>query len=143
MRWHEKINCIDFIGPKNCNRFNFESENYLGSWTREQVYQELTEYGNLILLSEGEADPLVVKEALCCGLGVILSETSSKNLETTDFITIIPDAKLDDLEYIEKQIESNRAISKNKRVQIREYGLKLYDSDVICNKYIEKINQIN
>ena len=49
----------------------------------------------MILLSEGEADPLVVKEALIAGLGVVVSECSAANLDLSkQFITIIPNDKI-------------------------------------------------
>lgn len=137
---YQLIESIDFIGPINCNKFNRKNPNYLGIWSREQVRYNLTNYANLILLSNGEADPLVVKEALVCGLGVVLNETSSKNLEIKDFITIIPDSKLNDIEYIKNQIEINRFISLNKRDEIRKYGIEKYDISIICKNYIKTIN---
>ena len=55
------------------------------------LYKGLTHYGNLVLLSDGEADPLVVKEGLMAELGVVISECASSNLDKDlDFITIIP-----------------------------------------------------
>ncbi len=136
---YQEIENIDFVGPINCNIFNKNKNNYLGKWSREDVHKNLTEYGNLLLLSNGEADPLVVKEALICGLGVILNETSSKNLEIKDYITIIPDDKLNDLNYIRNKIEYNRNISLKKRNEIREYAINNYDINIICKKYIENI----
>lgn len=138
---YQSIDCIDFIGPISCNKFN-KDINYKGIWSREEVQKNLTNYSNLVLLSNGEADPLVVKEALVAGLGVILNETSSKNLENIDFITIIPDSKLDDIEYIKNQIEINRKICINKREQIRNYGIEKYDINTICKKYVDSINKI-
>ena len=63
-------------------------------------------------MSKGESDPLVVKEALMSGLGVVINATSSKKLiqdpNTDEFITIITDEKMDDLFYIQTKIDENR-----------------------------------
>ena len=74
-------------------------------------------------MSEGEADPLVVKEGLIAGLGVVVSECSSANLDLSkQFITVIPNDKLNDLEYISKEIEKNREYSILNREEIRNYA---------------------
>ena len=96
----------------------------------------MSEYGNLILLSDGEADPLVVKEALISGLGVVISECSSANLDLSrDFISVIPNGKLNDLEYVRKIIDENRKISICKREEIREYALDNFSWNNIIDKY--------
>jgi len=134
---YQNIDCIDFVGPIINN--NFKSKNYLGSWTREEVYQKLGEYSNLVLLSEGEADPLVVKEALICGLGIVINKTSSKNLPNKDFITIIDDERLDDINYIQSKIEDNRKISIGLREEIRKFSIDNFSWDKLVKKYIENI----
>lgn len=135
---YQIIDCIDFVGPLNCLNFN-DKINYLGSWTREDVTNKLTEYGNLLLLSKGEADPLVVKEALMAGLGVIINRTSAKNLKEQDFITIIEDEKMNDINFIREKIEENRLISLNKREEIREYAINNFSWKKLINNYVEKI----
>ena len=62
-------------------------------------------YGNLVLLSDGEAHPLVCMEALAAGLGVVVSEWGNANLDRLkDFITVIPESKVNDIEFVEKSI---------------------------------------
>jgi len=139
---YQRIPNIDFVGNYHDSPFNINMNsdnncnNYLGEWTKDQIYINMTEYGNLILLSEGEADPLVVKEALIAGLGVVISECSSANLDLSrDFISIIPNDKLNDLEYVSKIIEENRKISISKREEIREYALNNFGLNNIIDKY--------
>ena len=87
------------------------------------MYQRLTEYGNLVLLSDGEADPLVVKEALMAGLGVVVSECAKANLdETLAFITVISNDRLLDMDYVEQKIKENRDQSIPLRKSICEYA---------------------
>ena len=114
--------------------------NYQGTWTREEVYSKLGDYGNLLLLSDGEADPLVVKEAMMAGLGVVINETSGKNLDRNlDFISIIPDSRCDDLDYIQCIINNNRKISYQKRDSIKQYALAHFSWKPLISRYIEII----
>jgi len=128
---------IEIIGP--CENPDGLS-NYIGSWTREQVFENLTNYGNLLLLSDGEADPLVVKEAMIAGLGVVINETSGKNLnKDQDFITFIPDNKMNELAYIQTKLNENRKISIGKRDYIHQYALTLFGWDRFIAKYVNHI----
>lgn len=133
---YKSIPNIDFVGNYHDSPFDKNNTNYLGEWTKDQIYKNMSEYGNLILLSEGEADPLVVKEALISGLGVVISECSSANLDLSrDFISVIPNDKLNDLEYVRNIIEENRKISICKREEIREYALNKFGWHKIIDEY--------
>lgn len=128
---------IDFVGNYHDSEFNCKYPNYLGEWDKPTLYENLTDYGNLILLSEGEADPLVVKEALVAGLGVVISECSTANLDLTrPFITVIPNDKLNDLGYISNMIEVNRRASLENRQEIRKYALENFAWNKIIDKYV-------
>ena len=131
---YSRLNNIDIIGPNVDNTIS----NYKGLWTRNDVYTKLSEYGNLLLLSKGEADPLVVKEALMCGLGVVINSTSSKNLLPNEFITIIEDNKIDDLNYIQNKIDENRSKSILLRKEIRKYAENNFSWFIFIKKYINK-----
>lgn len=138
---YQKLSNIDFVG--GCDDFNFvkTNPNYLGEWTRKKIHEELTNYGNLVLLSDGEADPLVVKEALVAGLGVVVNQSSAENLDTSkDFITIIEDNKMEDFEFIDKKIKENREISIKKRAEIRKYGISMFDIRNEVEKYVNIIH---
>jgi glycosyltransferase involved in cell wall biosynthesis len=140
---YQMIETIDFIG--NCDDENFDNKriNYLGEWTREQINKELTNYANLLLISQGEADPLVVKEALIAGLGVVINRSSAENLDKTkDFITIIEDDKVNDIEYVKCKIEENKKISIEKRREIRNYGIDCFDIKVEVDNYLKTIKEI-
>jgi len=129
-------NCID-------SRFNTNSENYLGEWTKDFLYKNLTNYSNLVLLSDGEADPLVTKEALMSGLGLVISEFAAANLDKNlPFITIIPNSELNNINYIEEAISKNRQISNQNRINIRNYALNNHSWSVIVEKYINIIYNI-
>jgi hypothetical protein len=135
---------VDFVGDYEDSNFNHGSRNYLGAWTRGQIHRDLTKYVNLLLISQGEADPLVIKEALVAGLGVVTNQgcfEPPKNEEIPDFITILEEdsSKLGDLEYIQQKIEENKQICRGKRDLIRAYGIRHFDMDVVMEEYVSHI----
>mgnify|MGYP001168335834 CR=1 FL=1 len=130
-----KLENIDIVGPGGNILLNWK-----GEWTREDVYSKLSQYGNLLLLSKGEADPLVVKEALMCGLGVVVNESSAKNLSQEKFITIINDNNMDDLLMVQEAIEYNRKISITMREEIRKYAESKFGWNHLIKKYLKIIN---
>lgn len=58
----QSIDSLWYAGNIADQRFN-PNKNYLGEWDKKTLYSNLTQYGNLILLSDGEAHPLVCMEA--------------------------------------------------------------------------------
>ena len=133
---YQSIESIDFAGNYSNSTFDVLQSNYLGEWDKDTLYNNLTEYGNLILLSDGEADPLVVKEALIAGLGLVLSEVAVANLDLDKpYITVIPNDKLENIEYVKEQVENNRAISLKERENIRKYGLDKFSWKNIIEEY--------
>lgn len=139
-----KYQCIDslyFVGNVHDSRFDTTTR-YLGPWSKKQLYEQLSHYGNLILLSDGEADPLVVKEALVAGLGVVVSEVASANLDyTKQFITVIPDAHLNDISYVTEAIIQNRNYAIKNRIEILQYSQK-FDWFNIVKNYVKKIQEL-
>lgn len=130
---------IDFIGNYHNSPFDRNLNSYLGEWDKPELYQNLTHYANLVLLSEAEADPLVIKEALIAGLGLVISECSTANLDLNkEFISVVPNNRLNDLEYVDMVIKRNRLISIQMRKEIREYGI----SNFSWNKIVERYNAI-
>ncbi|MEY4059339.1 MAG: Synechococcus phage Bellamy, partial [Pseudomonadota bacterium] len=97
----------DFVGKDSKSTPFDTSINYLGEWTDEYKKEHLTDYGNLVLLSDGEnGTPLVVKEALINGLGVVISKYAAHDVDTSlPFITLIDDDKLEDIDYVKNKIE--------------------------------------
>jgi glycosyltransferase involved in cell wall biosynthesis len=135
---YQSLQGIDFVGNYQDSDFDVNRQNYLGEWDKQTLYKNLTNYGNLVLLSEGEADPLVVKEGLIAGLGVVVSECASANLDLTKpFITVIPNDKLSDLQFVYRKIVENRLTSIQMRQEIHEYAMDNFAWGKIIEKYIE------
>jgi glycosyltransferase involved in cell wall biosynthesis len=136
---------FDFVGNiGDLHNLSFSEDNrYLGAWSKEKVYTDLTKYANMALISYGEAHPLVCMESLSAGLGVVVSEIASANLDTTkEFITVIPDNKIEDCDYVRREIIKNREISINMREEIRHYAVENFSWNVVVDKYIETLKEI-
>jgi glycosyltransferase involved in cell wall biosynthesis len=137
------LDFIDFIGNNHDSRFDSNSFNYLGEWSKETLYNNLTNYGNLVLLSDGEADPLVTKEAMMAGLGLVISEYATANLDLNlPFISVIEESKINDIEYVSKIINSNRELSVSMRNDIRKYALENVSWEVVVPKYVNTIQSL-
>lgn len=142
-RKYQSIPQLDFIGNLEDYSFNIANDNYLGEWSRDQIHKDLTQYTNLLLISQGEADPLVVKEALIAGLGVVVNKSSSENLDTSlDFITVLEEDKLEDLAYVQNKLDENRKVCLSKRHEIRDYGIRAFDISNEVDKYVNIIEII-
>jgi len=138
----QSIDSLWFAGNVADSRFN-TSKNYLGEWDKPTLHKQLTEYGNLVLLSDGEAHPLVCMEALASGLGVVVCEWGKANLDQSkEFITIIPEDKISDVEYVEQKIIENREYSLQHRKDILEYSKNFDWIKVIKNHYIPNVHNV-
>jgi hypothetical protein len=78
-----------------------------------------------------------VKEALMAGLGLVISSCCTANLDLSKpFISVVPNGKLGDVEYVKGVIEQNRKVSLAMRDEIRAYALREFSWDRITDKYL-------
>jgi len=138
----QNIPTLWFAGNIVDERYDTKN-NYLGEWSKEQLYKELTDYGNLVLLSDGEAHSLVIMEAFAAGLGVVISEYATANLDVDkEFITVIPEKKIKDIEYVEGQIIRNREYSIHHRQEILEYGKQFAWKKMLKEHYLPSVEKL-
>jgi hypothetical protein len=138
----QSIDSLWYAGNLSDSRFN-TNKNYLGEWDKDALHQELTNYGNLVLLSDGEAHSLVLMEALAAGLGIVISEFATANLDLNmEFIDVIPEKRTNDIQYIESIIIKNRKYSISHREEILEYSKNFEWSNVIENYYLPNIEKL-
>jgi len=138
----QSIDSLWYAGNLADSRFN-TNKNYLGEWDKDTLHDELTDYGNLVLLSDGEAHSLVLMEALAAGLGIVISEFATANLDLDkEFIDVIPEKRINDIEYIESIIIKNREYSTSHREEILEYSKNFEWSNVIENFYLPNIEKL-
>ena len=142
---YQDIKSVDFVGRyTNLTSFDKNKSNYLGEWDHQYKLDHMTDYGNMLLLSDGEnGTPLVIKEALISGLGIVISKYASDDLNLSlPFISVIPDEKLDDLDYIESELLANREVSKKMRNEIRRYGIENFSWEKLVKIYIDNVEKI-
>ena len=130
---------IDFVGHiREPTPFDAARANYLGPWPRDKVWAHLSDYANLVLLSRLEAAPLVVLEAMVCGLGVVVSAAASSNLDTRlPWISVIPEEKITDPEFLQAEIARNREVSLRCRAQIRQYAIDHFSWETQAPRYAD------
>lgn len=139
----QSIERLYFAGNLADDRFDATSDRYLGEWSKQDLYQNLTEYSNLMLLSDGEAHPLVCMEAMAAGLGLVLSRYAHGNLDLSmPFIDVIPESLMNDVGYVEKVLKENAAKSLAMREQIKEYAESFSWENVVKGKYMPAVNKI-
>jgi len=138
----QDIDSLWYAGNIADDRFD-QSKNYLGEWHKEVLYENLTDYGNLVLLSDGEAHPLVCMEAFSAGLGVVVSQWATANLDLDkNFITVVPEEKIDDTSYIEEKIIENREYSIQHRQEILDYAKQFEWCTILKRHYLPNIEKI-
>jgi len=131
---------IDFVGPIVDKRFrcNNQTTFYLGSWTRAEVQQNLTQYKALVLLSDGEAHALVIGEALAAGLSLIISPEAAANLDLSQpFVQIIRD----DQELL-ASAQSVCLANSRYRSMIRKYAQNNFTWTHIIQRYLVIVEKI-
>ena len=138
----QKIKSLYYAGNIAEDRFD-QSKNYLGEWKKETLFENLTEYANLVLLSDGEAHPLVVAEAFSAGLGVVLSEWATANLDLNrKFISVVPEDMIYNTKYIEHKITQNREYSIHNRQEILDYAKEFEWTRILTDYYLPNIEKV-
>lgn len=94
IRSHFKDLPIDFIGAIADQNFItdeiYGNTKYLGCWSRNQVWTNMSKYSSLMCVSQFEGDVVVVKEAIASGCSLILSPFSAINIDKNwSFVKIL------------------------------------------------------
>lgn len=131
---------IDYWGPLAEPFRGNETNIHRGELSKEQLYDQLTEYSTLVLLSAGEAAPLVLPEAMAAGLSIVISPWCTANLPLDKkWITVIDTQdKLNNLPaYINGAIGTNQ----NYRQEIRSFAERYFDWSIIVGDYIKTLEE--
>ena len=95
-------------------------------------------------MSDGEnGTPLVVKEAMINGLGVVISEYAAHDLpDGLPFVSVIPNEKLENIEYVKEKIKENREVSISMRDDIRQFAIDNFSWENLVKLYAENIEKL-
>lgn len=138
----QNIPGIKFVGNYADPLFDRSDVNYLGEWSKGTIYENLTNFANLILLSDGEAHPLVCLEAMSAGLGLVISEVAKANLDLSlPFIDVIPEDKINNTSFIQDVIRKNRQVSIEKRKEIKQYAETFDWNKIVSNLYLSELQK--
>jgi glycosyltransferase involved in cell wall biosynthesis len=88
---------IDFVGPIQDPEFaglsEVQKKAFLGEWAREKIQLELPKYRGLILMSDAEADALVLHEALSAGIEIFALEEALGSQQICDWVHLVASTK--------------------------------------------------
>jgi glycosyltransferase involved in cell wall biosynthesis len=127
----QTFSSIDFVGPLSSK--TEIPRNYKGEWTRQDIYQNLTDYGCLILLSEAEAAPLVILEGLMAGCGIVCTSICLGNLPALPWIQTV--SLTESSENIQQAISKVSSCSPEDRILRRKWAEQNISWNTIAQLY--------
>lgn len=138
---NQPVTC-DIVGPLSTDvplgwTGNGENVRYQGEWLRDDVSRRLTEYAALALLSDGEAHPLVVMEALAAGLSVVVSEEAGENVDADQ--PFVFRVRREDDAGVTAALTKAVATNSAHRAMARHYCEETFDWKVLLPRYIEQV----
>jgi glycosyltransferase involved in cell wall biosynthesis len=130
---------VDYIG-----RGDFRHPNFRGELGHDVLYRMLTDFGNMVLLSDGEnGTPIAVKEGLAAGLGCVLSKAAAFEFkDSLPWITVVPEEDLANMTILRSHINRNREVTQRMRKEIREWTKKHWDWSVLLDQYVSNVKSI-
>jgi glycosyltransferase involved in cell wall biosynthesis len=134
---------IDFVGQVVDERFhsldNGAKLNFLGPWTRSEVFDNIHKYAAICLFSVTEGDALVLYEAQAAGLGVFVTDGAlgSQSLDLPWVVRV-------DFEKtsIDGAIREKLDLIRASRPQIRAHALQHFDESVCFEKWLMLIHEV-
>jgi glycosyltransferase involved in cell wall biosynthesis len=112
---------------------------FLQEWSKSEVYEQLTDYAALVLISASEAAPLVVVEALMAGLDVVVSEVAAANLDRSQpFIHVLDERTICNPLLLEMALK--KVLNRPKdRMAVRAYAEANFDWGVLVKRYLAEL----
>jgi hypothetical protein len=137
---------IVFVGPVVDNRFELLSPKlqakFIPGWNRAQVENNLTKYSTLVLLSDAEADALVLHEAQAAGLSLVVAESALGSQDPLrPWVSVVSEPSgrgVDTL--LTKTLEQSIAKNNELRTQIREYAENTLDYENFSKGWSSVLN---
>ena len=71
---------------------------------------------------------------------MVVSKYAAHDLDKSlPFVTVIPDEKWNNIEYVQTELRKNREISVTMRKEIRQYGVDNFSWQKLVKTYVENI----
>lgn len=122
----------DVCDPEFATLNDAQKDMFVGPWDRRQVEHNLGEYSTLVLLSDGEADALVLYEAQSAGLQIVVNQLSIGSQDHTLPWVIVTEPELRDIRRVPNLFED---LAPEKRELIMSHAKTHYTSNVSNAKY--------
>ncbi len=135
---------IDFVGhiaDPNFIPANYGKSRYLGTWSRQEVFEKMPQYSSLILLSHFEGDVLVVKEAVAAGCSLVLSSSASLNMESGLPFVCTYNNK-DDMKNFVQDVRRINLENEKQKKNILEYFNRKFEITKTVDEYIESLEKL-
>lgn len=135
---------MDFVGQVSDSNFipqNVGKSRYLGTWSREEVVKNMSDYSSIILLSSFEGDVVIVKEALAAGCSLVISDNAALNVDKSlPYVKIVSNDidKKKFISLVEKTNEENKLHRKN----ILNYFTNNFEIKKTVDEYIESLKNL-
>lgn len=131
------IKSVYYIG-----RGPFEHKNYLGEISQEQKETTLTNFGAMVLLSDGEnGTPLAIKEGMAAGLSIVISEFAASEIKDQPFVDVISENMIHDKDYIENRIKLSTFLNIGLRQNIRQYCENHWSWNKLIGEYVKNASK--
>lgn len=128
---------VDLVGRNT--GFWPDLPNYIGEWTDEEKYEKLGQYKGIVLLSLGEnGTPLVLKEAMICGLPVLTTQYAASEIMGTPGVLVMDEAHVSNPALLRNDLNLLHSII-NSREEIRHQAIAKFSFSKNIHKYIQDI----
>lgn len=128
---------ITFAGPSH---FDHGLKTPVEEWDKSRVCEHLTDFGNMVLLSQREVPPpLAIIEGLMAGLGLVISEACAGDWIDRSIrgITVIPESGVEDREQLKHEIWKNRLLADSGRDERRAYAIENFGMQAVTREYLD------
>jgi len=143
--WTEGRVPVDFVGPWDKAHHpafgRYAPGRYLGQWPRTTMYDTLTEYRCLVLLSVSDSAPAICRAALAAGLSLVITPACAADLGSPEFIHVLSEEELR-RDTLVAAIENACEANDRRRSDIIAYAHDRWDFSATIPRYLELVDQI-
>jgi hypothetical protein len=130
---------VTFVGPiSDPDVENLRGDlrlRFVGPWDKSRIKAQLTGFSSLILVSEAEADAMVLHEARLAGLKILVTRSALGSISPLAPGVFLVADDLSDLEDV-----MNHSLSYEARAEIRRSALDFSTMDAVSQKWLDLVD---